>query len=298
MRLMKLCLFLAGSLFTFLQAPTSSHAQDWFGSAAVNGVAGLHSANSAKDSQTSLGLSLDAAYLEQFGFGIDLKYNQADYSVGGGLEQSQVNINAWKLFTPSHFFAQIVLSSDLYFIDNNDTISSTGSPTVLTVSSAFQALSGKFSVTPSYSYSAYKNNFTASQYDMAIHFAFNDLWDHVEYKPSQMMLSDATIAGQDQYLSHQFAYTHYLRNPNGYFGLSNIALHAAFGDRAFYVDAANNVIYNLSDISQSSADLYLNFAPAKGKQWTTGAGYEQFQATSTKSQYVLVYAFLEFKVGW
>ncbi|MDX8382084.1 MAG: hypothetical protein R8M14_08245 [Ghiorsea sp.] len=295
---MKLSLFFVGLVAASLLLQTSTYAQDWFNTIGVNGLSGSHTSNSVKDSQAAIGLSIESAYLEDFGFGADLKYDKAAYSAGGTLQQSQVNLNAWKLFTPSHFFAQIVLSSDLYYIKNNDTTSTTGALKALTVSSAFNALSDQFSITPSYSFSSYETGFKVSQYDLAIHVALNDLWDHIEYKPSKMMLSDATIAGQDQYVSHKLEYTHYLKQPAEYLNLNNVSLNAAFADRAFFVDSSSHVIYNLSDISKSSMGLYLTFKPEKNQQWVTGVGYEKFSAASTNLDYTLAYAFLELKVGW
>lgn len=272
-------------------------AQDDYQSLSLTAAAGTHSANSSKESQSSLAIQYQNAYLEQYGYGLSGQFMSAPYSEGGSLKQFQVDGHYWQLYTPDHFFAQILLAGDLYAISNNDTVANTDEVTAATVSAQFKSHSERYDVTPAFSYSQYPG-LVVSQYDLLLGINVNDLWDRLEYQPSWIQLSEAVDGNKIQYLTHRVGLTHYLNRFGNSAALKSIAIHATVGDRPFMVETATRSIYNTPDIPTVSTGLSLSFQPSRSFQWIVGGGYEGFRTLEADARYSLLYGFVQIKRDW
>lgn len=276
---------------------TTALAKDDYQSLSLTAATGVHSANSSKDNQSSLAIQYQTAHLEQYGYALNGQFMTAPYSEGGSLKQFQVDGHFWQLYTPDHFFAQIRLKGDLYALSNNDTVANTDEVTAGTMSAELTSLNERYAVTPAFSYSQYPG-LAVSQYDLLLSLRVNDLWDHLEYQPSWIQLSEAVDGNKTQYLTHRVALTHYMSRFSNVAGLKSIGIFATTGDRPFMVDTATWSLYNTPDIPNDSAGVSFTFQPNRSFQWIIGGGYEGFRTVEEAARYSLVYGFVQIRRDW
>ena len=286
------------TVLSVLVLPTQVIAKDWNQSLAINGVAGLHSSSSNKDSQVSSAITWDKTYLEQYGYGVNFQYLNAPFSAGDALSQFQLRGSYWKLLTPDHFAFKIVPSADVYYISNNDTTGNSDNVLASSFSAAFVALDNSYSVTPSFSYSTYDGKFSVTQIDVAGGFSYDNQWANLSYKPSIINVSDASISGNNQYVSHKITSSHFIKQPDNFYNVSSISASLSAGDKAFGIDTAAKSLYNLSDVSQYALSLDIAFKPKSQSQWLLGAGFESFNDVSASNTYSLLYGYVQYVKYW
>ena len=282
----------------FLLSSLGYAAEGDFNSLKIQDVYGVHSADSSKKSQNFTNIEYSSSYLEDHGYRLGFNFGGAEYTSGSKLEQSQFNASYWSFYTPDHFPTNITLFANLFVLDNNDNITNTNDVKGFSLGASFASLNKDYAFTPSYSYSQYQNSFSVSQYDLAMGFAFNDLWDWFSYKPAFIQVSDANVTGSDQYIGHYLSWTHYMQQPDDWLGLQSIATTAKFGDTAFSVDTATMNVYNLKDKSQYALGLDLVFTPVKDHTLLLGAGVESFNGYLSQKDYQLGFTYLQYIINW
>ncbi|MCW8933640.1 MAG: hypothetical protein OQK98_02845 [Gammaproteobacteria bacterium] len=300
---------------------------NWYMSASANINFNAFSKSQNLDTQTELGVFVDADYLENYALSAGLIYQNQGQKSFDNISNNILFLGARYHIYPESVPGRLSLSLETYTESENSTVKTTrtqtpgpgsGGPPTVTITTELINDSMDI-INPVISYLNYTKTFYADlgytqseygstdpeigklkvkQWAPTIGFSFNDQYDWLQFRYYNIELSnDARSPGVTKTSASEFKLTHWLNN-NENFSFNNIQFIMLIGERLFAVDADARKVYNLADMQTSTYSIGGNWKNANKNEFYLYAGVENYEDPESNENYINVFLYSGYKKFW
>lgn len=279
------------------------------------------------DQQYEAGAFFDVAYLEKFGAGVGLVYQDQRYSNNDKISNQLYHYKLWYAAYPESLPGSLNFALSAYRQENSDyriETTTTGSgagpgmgsrritSTVTRSSDSLDIINPEifflnydkslyFDI--GYASSEYRSsevdigNLDVRQWTASGGFALNERYDWLQLRGYYIDLSnDQRSPGTDSTAAALLSWTHWLKSLPA--RLESITLKALFGRRIYAVDSEIRKVYNLSDVEKGNISFGSHWRFSEDTRLYLYLGYEAFEDLADEQDYNSVFVDMAISTRW
>ncbi|MCW9047644.1 MAG: hypothetical protein OQK46_06140 [Gammaproteobacteria bacterium] len=318
--------FLLGLMFICSSLYAEAN-NNWYMSASANISFNAFSKSQNLDTQSELGVFVDADYLENYGLSAGLIYQSQGQKSFDNISNNILFLGARYHIYPESVPGKLSLSLETYTANESSTVKTTstqtpgsgsGGPSTVTIATeiindsmdiinpvvSYLNYTKTFYVDLGYAQSEYASTdpeigkLKVKQWAPTIGFSFNDQYDWLQFRYYNIELSNDTRSpGITETSASEFKLTHWLNN-NENSSFNNIQFIMLIGERLFAVDADARKVYNLADMQTSTYSIGGNWKNVNKNEFYLYAGVENYEDPESNENYNNVFLYSGYKKYW